>query len=209
MASPAQLVETVSRATGVPLPTMVDIDRKLVKGNLRTKGGRGLNAALMTPLDAARLLTAVLGNPQANESASTVRRYADTRVDQVRSSGRLYAGVDLDDLALLVAGHSFVDGLASLIKSASTGSLAKLFTEPSENGAPHIEVFAFTRATRGRIQITGLPNRLTASVEYATADGAHARLGAAGDLEQSRRITELTICSIAELLSLEDSHDQR
>jgi hypothetical protein len=45
MASPAELVRTVSAATGVPLPTVVDIDRRLVKGKLRTKGGRGFNVA--------------------------------------------------------------------------------------------------------------------------------------------------------------------
>jgi len=37
MASPAELVRTMSAATGVPLPTIVDIDRRLVKGKLRTK----------------------------------------------------------------------------------------------------------------------------------------------------------------------------
>ena len=40
MASPAELVHTVSCATGVPLPTIVDIDRRLVKGKLRTKAGK-------------------------------------------------------------------------------------------------------------------------------------------------------------------------
>jgi hypothetical protein len=40
----------------MPLPTVVDIDRKLVKAKLRTKEGRGFNAAQMAPLDAARLL---------------------------------------------------------------------------------------------------------------------------------------------------------
>jgi hypothetical protein len=74
MASPAQLVHTVSRATGVPLPTIVDIDRRLVTGKLRTKGGRGFNAAQVTALDAARLLTAVLASPQANAAVEAVTR---------------------------------------------------------------------------------------------------------------------------------------
>jgi hypothetical protein len=54
MASPAQLTKTVSTATGVSLATVVDLDRRLVKAEMRTKGGRGFNAACMTPLDAAR-----------------------------------------------------------------------------------------------------------------------------------------------------------
>jgi hypothetical protein len=115
----------------------------------------------------------------------------------------------LDDLSTLPAGHSFVDALASLIRSVSTGPLAKLFSRAGEDGAPQIEVFAFTRATRGRIRIAGLPNRLTASVEYAPMRGVHApRSGAPGDLEQSRRITERTILSVAQLLGLEDGHDR-
>ena len=56
MATPPELTQTVSEATGVALATVVDMDRRLVKAKLRTKGGRGLNAARMTELDAARLL---------------------------------------------------------------------------------------------------------------------------------------------------------
>jgi hypothetical protein len=211
----------VSATTGVPLPTVVDIDRKLVKGKLRTKGGRGFNAAHMTPLDAARLLTAVLGSPQANTSVEAVERYAKTRVDKARSSDKLFGAAKLDDLAALPARHSFVDALAALIVSAATGSLAKLTANSSDGWLPHIEVFAFTRATRGRIRIAGLPNGLTASLEYisAVAETKPARakkIGrrrdaladeSVGDLEQSRRITERTVLAIARLLAEESQHE--
>jgi hypothetical protein len=209
MAGPAQLVETISRATGVPLPTVVDIDRRLVKGNLRTKGGRGLHAAQMTPLDAARLLTAVLASAQANASAEAVERYAETRVDRTRSSDKLYATAKLADLSSLPAEHTFVDGLTSLIGSVASGALAKLLSKADGDHIPQIEVFAFTRATRGRIRIAGLPNRLTASVEYAPVRvSLRSSSDASGDLEQSRRITARTILSVAQLLRLEDGHDQ-
>jgi hypothetical protein len=218
MASPAELVRTVSAATGVPLPTVVDIDRRLVKGKLRTKGGRGFNAAQMTHLDAARLLTAVLASSQANAAADAVERYAQTRVDTERSSDKLFGLVDLDDLATLTGKHSFVDALTALIASASTGSLAKLIAASKRGWTPHIEVFAFTRAIRGRIRIAGLPNGLTASVEYVPAPAGvkprHARKTgpsrstaadeSVGDLEQSRRVTERTILPIAALLALEN-----
>jgi hypothetical protein len=217
MATPAQLVRMVSSATGVPLPTIVDIDRKLVKGKLRTKGGRGFNAARMTPLDAARLLTAVLGSPQANEAAAAVERYALTCPDKTRSSDKLFAAAELKDLAALPARHSFVEALAALIVSAATGSLAAMIAASEEGWSPSIEVFAFTRATRGRIRIAGLRNGLTASVEYVPAPlGIRTRRAKkvgpgrialadddAGDLEQSRRITERTILSIAGLLAQE------
>ena len=223
MATPAQLVNAVSGATGVPLPTIVDIDRKLVKGKLRSKGGRGFNAAQMTALDAARLLTAVLGSPQANTSAEAVNRYAHTRVDRARSSEKLFGDARLDDLAALPARHSFIDGLAALIASASTGSLAKLMADSKDEWIPHIEVFAFTGATYGRIRISGLPDGRTASIEYVSAPGETkpARVknggrrrdarpgGTPGDLEQSRRITERTILPIAKLLAQESQHERQ
>src|SRR5579862_6418569 len=108
----------------MPLPTIVDIDRKLVTGKLRTKGGRGFNVARMTPLDAARLLTAVLGSPQANAAAESVARYAHTQTDQTRSSDKLFGAAKLRDLAALPSRHSFIEALAALIASVATGSLA-------------------------------------------------------------------------------------
>ena len=130
MATPAQLLNAIASATGVPLPTLVDIDRKLVKGELRTKGGRGLSAAHMTALDAARLLTAILASPQANTSVEAVERYGQTHPDKTRSSDTSFGAVKLDDLAGLPARHSFVDALEALIDSASSGSLAKLINNP-------------------------------------------------------------------------------
>jgi hypothetical protein len=218
MATPAQLVSTISLATGVPLATMVDIDRKLVKGNLRAKGGRGFNAAKMTPLDAARLLTAVLASPQANASVEAVQRYTETTMDKAKSSAKAFDAANIDDLAALPARHSFVDALAAVIASVGTGSLAKQMAAAGGSAIPSIEIFAFTRATRGRIRIAGLPNGQTASVEYAaipvTAKSTrpdkgrrrHVAENASGDLEQSRRITERTILSIARILA-EGSRD--
>lgn len=217
MASPAQLMQAVSNVTGTPLATVVDIDRKLVKGKLRTKGGRGLSVATMTPLDAARLLTALLGSPQANASVDAVERYAETLPDKTRSSDRFFGAAKLDDLAALPAGHSFVDALAALVASAVSGSLAELMANSKEGWLPHIEVFAFTGATRGRIRISGLPNGLTASIEYAPAPEPTKPLRTKkmsrvrntrrhetiGDLEQSRRVTEGTILPIARLLAQE------
>jgi hypothetical protein len=209
-------MHTVSNATGVSLPTITDIDRKLVAGKLRTKAGRGFSAAEMTPLDAARLLTAVLASPQANASVDAVARYAQTRTDKTRSSDKLFGAIGLDDLLSLPPRHSFVDGLAALIASAATGSLAQLIAQSNDGWIPHIEIFAFTRATRGRIRIAGLPNGLTASIEYvpvtrstATRSKKEVRNRAAigtdsfGDLEQSRRITERTVLSVAQLLAKE------
>ncbi len=215
MATPAQLMRTMSVATGVPLSTVVDIDRRLVKGGLRTKGGRGFNAAQMTPLDAARLLTALLGSPLANASVGAVRRYARTEVDKRRSDETLYAATDVPELAALPARHSFVAALATLITSATAGSLVDMMAA-RKGWKPHIEIFAFTRATYGRIRLTGLPNGMTANVEYVPPPSATRRRrktpsattasvseDSTGDLEQSRRVTERTILAVAKLLAEE------
>lgn len=214
MTSPAQLIHLLSEVTGLPLPTMADIDRELRTAGLRTKNGRGINAARMSSLDAATILTAVLASAQSNLSVETVTRYAETQADQTRSSDGFFAAAQIDDLAALPARHSFVEGIAALITSATTGSLAKLIAESGDDWTPRIEVFAFTRATYGRIRLSGLPNGLTANVEYLpprreTKAGRGKKSpnpnGAvsAGDLEQSRRITERTILSVASLLAQE------
>ncbi|HVA81365.1 MAG TPA: hypothetical protein VNF29_10620 [Candidatus Binataceae bacterium] len=217
MASPAQLVRRLSETTGVSLATVTDLDRRLVMGKLRSKGGRGLHVARVTPLDAARLLTAILASAQANLAASAVARYAATQADPVRSSETLFAASGLADLAALPARHSFVEALECLIASAADGALAQLIGDSEPHRAPPaIEVFAFTQATCGRIRLAGLPNKMTVNVEYGPAGGSKGRLpkiasrgitGAnetAGDLEQSRRVTERTILAVAELLAEEN-----
>jgi hypothetical protein len=101
-------------------------------------------------------------------------------------------------------GADFVDALAGLIASATTGSLARQMVAAGGSAMPSIEIFAFTRATRGRIRIAGLPNGQTASVEYAAIpvtaksdrpDKNRRRQVAddtSGDLEQSRTHTTKT-----------------
>jgi hypothetical protein len=193
-------MQAVSEATGVALATVVDLDRRLVTAKLRTKGGRGLNAARMTALDAARLLTAVLASPQSNRAAEAVQRYGQTKPDKVLSSEKLFATTSLVELASQPASHSFVDGLAGLIASAATGSLAKL----AARSFPNIEISALTQATHGRIRISGLPGGTTAHVEYVARSSGQATRGrkaASGDLEQSRLITEHTILAVGGLLA--------
>src|ERR1019366_7406845 len=121
MATPPDLVKAVSTATGLPLATVTDLDRRLMTRGLRSKGGRGPNAAQMTPLDAARLLTAVLASPQSNEGAEAVLRYEHTQPDTDRSNKGLFGKIGLDDLAGLPPEHGFVEGLAALITSAANG----------------------------------------------------------------------------------------
>ena len=213
MATPAQLVQTISSLTGVPLATIVEADRKLMRADLRTKGGRGLSVVQVTPQDAARILTVVLASPRGNESVEAVERYARTKLDTAQSNYKAFFTTKLDDLAEPSALESFVDALAALIGSASSGSLARLMENSDDGCMPSMEAFAFTRATRGRLRIAGLPHGRTTILEYvsAHADMKSSRGGSrkrkrsiverGGDLEQSRRLTERTILPIAKLLA--------
>lgn len=213
MVTPPQLIKAVSTMTGISLATVTDLDRWLVKGDLRPVGGRGLNAARMGPQDAARLLTAVLASPQSNEAAKTVLRYAQTRSDKTRSTKGLFESIGLDELTGLPARHSFIDGLAALIGSATSGSFAKLLSTTSSKPGPKIEVVALTSGTFGRIRISDQPNKPIASVEYvlSTEPGVAGKGRAphsgrlekptVGDLRESRRISERTIFGIGRLLA--------
>ena len=77
----------------------------------------------------------------------------------------------------------------------------------TEGVSPSIEVFAFTRATYGRIRLSGLPDGATVLAEYLPSakirPARHTAVDAPGDLEQSRRITGRTILAVAHLLAEE------
>lgn len=209
------MVRRLAETTGVSLATITDLDRRLVTASLRSKGGRGLHAAQITPLDAARLLTAILGSAQANLAANAVDRYAQTQVDRARSSDKIFGASGIADLVALPARHSFVDGLERLIGSAANGALANLIEKTDNQFAPpSLEIFAFTQATYARIRLAGLPNGTVANVEYIPARqprAAYPKIASrgigtneiAGDLEQSRRVTERTILAVAELFAEE------
>lgn len=112
--TPGQLVNAVAIALNVPAETVVQHDRNLVVAGLRTKGGRGHSAPKVTPLDAARLVVAVLGSARVLDSVETARTFEQA----------VYFGQDKErsfDAALmrLPDGHSFVEALAELITDAS------------------------------------------------------------------------------------------
>ena len=217
MLTPAGLVDALGILTGVARATVVDIDRKLVAAGLRTKGGRGLSAPRMTALDSAHLMTALLAVRQANQSAAAVQRYRATEADANRSTEGFYTATGLGDLALPDR-HSFVDALAALVHSAARGALRELIATSGADARPQIEMFAFTRATYGRIRVYALPDGRSAHVEYLPSAVPTMRksrtpppLGmdlAAGDLEQSCRLTERTLFGIADRLAEENESDR-
>ena len=128
MATPGELIKMVAAATGTPEPTVTQHDRNLFSAGLRTKGGRGRSAATVTALDAARLLTAVLGSEQVKDAAETALRYSDTVEHHNRFFKKppklpekhvaTYEPVKLLAFDALSGEHSFIDALETLITLA-------------------------------------------------------------------------------------------
>jgi|SRR4051812_31952515 hypothetical protein len=58
-ATPRDLVKCISKALGVPISTVTNIDRKLMEAGLRTKKAHGRGSAIMTYLDASMDTVAV------------------------------------------------------------------------------------------------------------------------------------------------------
>jgi hypothetical protein len=126
--TPGQLVSAVSIALDLPHETVVVHDRNLSVAGLRTKGARGRNAPAVTPLDAARLVTAILGSARVVDSVETVRAFerlmfAETvfTVTQVSAGEKEeYEREKTSILAMtgLPPKHNFIEGLAGLISGA-------------------------------------------------------------------------------------------
>ena len=138
--TPGQLVKAVALALDVPEETVVQHDRNLVVAGLRTKGGRGRSAAKVTPLDAARLIVAVLGSLRTKDTVATVRALEKTEFDPPKSQADLVAILKKARIALPVGdentvwddskfadpaidalpkNHNFVEAMASIISDAS------------------------------------------------------------------------------------------
>jgi hypothetical protein len=126
--TPGQLVSAVSIALDVPHETVVVHDRNLSVAGLRTKGARGRNAPAVTPLDAARLVTAILGSSRVVDSVETVRAFelvafvetTFTGTEEIAGKKEEYEREKSSILAImgLPPQHSFIEGLAGLISGA-------------------------------------------------------------------------------------------
>lgn len=223
MAGPPELLKVVSEAVGMPVSTLVVYDRALMEAGLRSKHGRGRAAAVVTPRDAAHLLTAILASPMVKDSVPSVERYAATKPRQKLGDHGGFEVLDIPELSALTEASSFLDGLEALIAAVASGSLREALALPKADAnrplldvAPLITVMATTPATIGEIRLGGV-RRKTAAVLYTLpgptgtddADPQEAARFAAAvdqyrtdtDLEQQRRIATRTIIRVGELLA--------
>jgi len=215
MASPGELVKAMAEVLGVPEASIVVHDRNLAIAGLRRKGGRGWSAAQVTPRDGANLLVAILGSPQVKDSVATTTRYGETRC-------RVSAPIpkeQVPEIAELPEDHSFIDALEALLIAAIDGSIDQFIRRVLKGGtgdraaaAPRIELAALSPGTLGDIRISGISQGVL-HLRYALPDpfeeGAPAPRHPAlpvdadapsnGDLEQYRRVSERTICHLADL----------
>jgi hypothetical protein len=124
--TPGQLVKAVAIALDVPEETVVQHDRNLVVAGLRTKGGRGRSAPSVTPRDAARLITAVLGSVKVKDSAPVVGFLEAARVSPGRQG---YSPLPFPRFCELPPDHSFVDALTAIIGEMDTPQMFDNFSE--------------------------------------------------------------------------------
>ncbi len=75
MATSGGLIEIVADALGLTAETVGVHVRNLRTAGLLNRRGVGRSAAIMTTLDAARVLLAVVGSQQVKDSAETVKRF--------------------------------------------------------------------------------------------------------------------------------------
>lgn len=215
MASPGELVKVIALAVDMPEAAVTNIDRQLAIAGLRSKGGRGISAARVTPRDAASLLTAILAGGPSKEAATSVRRYQETRAHLGAAEPAPYDGLGFIELQTLPVAHSFIDALAALIEASGPHGARR-----SDGSLPSmLEISALSPGTLGEIRIAGCADGRVRNVRYLRPDPWIAAKGeppddraitewetqclktrAKGDLQQFRRISETTIRRVAELL---------
>jgi len=114
MALISDIVKELALSTATAEKSVTVIARWLREDGLLSQKGRGRGAAQATPLDAARLLIALMVGGKIRNAPQAVRDYG-----QLVHSGHLPGAGDkrlsLENLCGLPDGHTFEEGLAALI----------------------------------------------------------------------------------------------
>jgi hypothetical protein len=213
MATPGELVKTMAEVLGISVATVTQYDRQLAEAGLRSKGGRGTSAAKVTSEDAANLLTAIVAAPVAGsaikEAAPTCEAYGSLRAVPGVARTENFRKFGLPQLAGLPAKHSLQKALSTLIAAAGEGEVFQIpdgrrppltfdamFAITFEGPRPWAEILADGSIGEGRFSQMG---RL---VYNSTLKRDRRRpIGKQGDLQQSHRISFVTIRALGSLIS--------
>jgi hypothetical protein len=213
MATPGQLVEAMAASLGIPVATVIQYDRQLAESGLRTKGGRGLSAAAVTPRDAANLLIAIaaspLAGPTVKEAVRTCEAYGSLKELERVAVIERFPKFGLPTLASLPAGHSLREALSVLIDAAGKGETFQIpdregpltadfcFVVQFEGPQPWAEILADGSLGEGK------PSQMARLVytSVSMAKGLRKRRPAGrGDLHQTRNISFATIRALGSLI---------
>ena len=107
--------EMCIRDRTMPLSAVTDYSRRLKEAGLLSTGARGVNAPEMTPLDAARLLLAVLTTPSPAQCVERVQRFGQIKYSpNFRKRYQGYETIQPEEFGTLFQGETLEEVLASL-----------------------------------------------------------------------------------------------
>jgi hypothetical protein len=167
MAKLSDLVLRSSEITGVPLPTVREISRRLRENHLIQTGvGGRYGGADMTPEHAAGLLTALMIVRTSATSMRSVARLTRSYLEDLKSlSGRWSRVLALPQLRGLKPAHTFGDAFTALLASIADGDLERAIKKWALD-KPH-GTGSFFELT---VKIDSPKPFLQASIEFHTPD---------------------------------------
>ncbi len=114
MALISDIVKELALSTGTAEKSITVIARWLREDGLLSQKGHGRGAAQATPLDAARLLIALMIGGKIKNAPQAVRDFGQL-LEEPHSRGGGDQEMSLENLCGLTDGHTFEDGLAAVI----------------------------------------------------------------------------------------------
>ena len=123
MVTPGVFVKALDEILGVPEKTGIVFDRFLKQAGLLTKHGRGPGSAHRTPLDAARITTAMLVTESPARAVDAVLDFGPLRCRGNSALNPTFERpLNFIDLCDVPEAGTFADHLAALFAAASTES---------------------------------------------------------------------------------------
>lgn len=117
----AAFIQMMAEALTTPSNTVTDYARRLKEAGLLSTGARGVNAPEMKPLDAARLLLAILTTSSAAQCVERVQRFGQIKYSpNFRKRYRGYQTIQPEEFAQIFKGETLEEVLASIFALPET-----------------------------------------------------------------------------------------